>query len=113
MNRDPRPVALVSGASSGIGWSTAKALAAADYRVVVTARREDRLAQLADEIGRSGGSALAVAANLIQEADRERLISAVRQSWGRIDVLVNNAGHGWIGWQAQMPPDTRRSMLAL
>jgi len=106
-------VALVTGASSGIGWATAKALAALGYRVAVTARREERLARLVEEIGRAGGTALAIAADLSREAERERLVAAVRERWGQIDVLVNNAGHGWIGWQAAMPADVRQRLLAV
>ena len=90
---DPRaqdtPVAVITGASSGIGEATARALASEGYRVVLIARRADRIAQLASELG---SSALAIEADV---TDRESLVEAARRvqdTFGRVDVLVNNAG---------------------
>lgn len=81
-------ITVVTGASSGLGARFARVLAAAGATVVVTARRADRLAALADEL--PGGRA--IACDLADADDRERLVAAVTTEFGRVDVLVNNAG---------------------
>jgi short-subunit dehydrogenase len=85
-------VAIVTGASSGIGAASARALAGAGFRVVLAARRLERLEALAKEIAAASGSALSVAADLAREADCEGLVARTLRELGRIDVLVNNAG---------------------
>ena len=88
-NNDTTPVAVITGASSGIGAATARALAAHGYRVALLARRVDRLQQLADELGETS---IAIAADV---TDRDALVAAadqVKQQLGGADVLVNNAG---------------------
>ncbi len=85
-------VAIVTGASSGIGAASARALAAAGFRVVLAARRLERLEALAKEIAGAGGSALPVAADLAREADCAELVARTLRELGRVDVLVNNAG---------------------
>ena len=83
-------VAIVTGASSGIGEATAVALAEAGMRVVVAARRGDRLEQLLQRLG--DGNGLAVPTDVTDRRAVDRLAEAVLDRWGRIDVLVNNAG---------------------
>jgi NAD(P)-dependent dehydrogenase (short-subunit alcohol dehydrogenase family) len=85
-------IALVTGASSGIGKATAARLAREGAKVVVTARREERLASLVEEIGANGGSAHAVASDVTSESDRKRLVDAAVSHYGGLDVLVNAAG---------------------
>jgi len=85
-------VAIVTGASAGIGAASARALAAAGFRVVLAARRLERLEALAKQIAAEGGEALAFAADLAREADCAALVEGARREYGRIDVLVNNAG---------------------
>ncbi len=85
-------VAIVTGASSGIGAASARALAGAGFRVVLAARRLERLEALAKEITAVGGNALPVAADLAREADCVELVARALRELGRIDVLVNNAG---------------------
>jgi NAD(P)-dependent dehydrogenase (short-subunit alcohol dehydrogenase family) len=85
-------VAIVTGASSGIGAASARALAAAGFRVVLAARRLERLEALAKQVAAAGGSALPVAADLARESDCAELVARTRRELGRIDVLVNNAG---------------------
>ena len=111
MLTEPSPVALVTGASSGIGQSTARALAARSYRVALVARREDRLRQLVTEIESVGGSAFAIPADLAENVERERVVSAVRERWSRIDVVVNNAGLGWLSEYVKLPAERREAIL--
>lgn len=85
-------VALVTGASSGIGAATARALAARGAAVALVARRRDRLEELAAEIGSSGGTALAVPADVTDTAQAGAAVAATVEAWGRLDTLVNNAG---------------------
>jgi NAD(P)-dependent dehydrogenase (short-subunit alcohol dehydrogenase family) len=82
-------VAIVTGASAGIGEALALGLAGAGARVAVAARRRDRLDALARRIG---GEALAVACDVASAADVDRLVGETLARFGRIDVLVNNAG---------------------
>jgi NADP-dependent 3-hydroxy acid dehydrogenase YdfG len=86
--------ALVTGASSGIGAETARVLAAAGAAVVIAARRRDRLDALAAELAARGASVLAVPTDVRQERDIVACFAAVRERFGGVDVLVNNAGLG-------------------
>jgi len=85
-------VALVTGASSGIGEATAFALAAAGARVAVAARRRDRLEAVANKIRADGGEALVVEADFGVEAQAQRAVHETEKAFGRLDILVNNAG---------------------
>ena len=85
-------VAVVTGASSGIGEATAEALAAEGAAVVVAARREDRLAGLAERIRGDGGRVLAAVCDVTDESQAHGLIRKVVEEFGRVDILVNNAG---------------------
>jgi NADP-dependent 3-hydroxy acid dehydrogenase YdfG len=85
-------VALVTGASSGIGVATARALAAAGAHVSIAARRQDRLDALARDLEKSGVKALVLAADLLREEENRRIVAATEAHFGRLDILVNNAG---------------------
>ena len=85
-------VAVVTGASSGIGEATAEALAAEGATVVVAARREERLANLAKRIEEDGGRVLAAACDVADEDQAHGLIRKAEEEFGRVDILVNNAG---------------------
>jgi NAD(P)-dependent dehydrogenase (short-subunit alcohol dehydrogenase family) len=85
-------VAVVTGASSGMGVAFAEALAAAGARVILAARRLERLRELAAEIERQGGAAHPVACDVSREADVDRLVDETHGVYGPADVLVANAG---------------------
>jgi NADP-dependent 3-hydroxy acid dehydrogenase YdfG len=90
-------VALITGASSGIGEATARALAAQGAKVAVAARRLERLERLASEIGGGGRTALAIQSDI---TDQEQAIDAVGRTvdeLGRLDIIVNNAGQMLLG----------------
>src|SRR5690349_21414691 len=82
-------VALVTGASSGIGEATALALADEGARVALAARRGDRLATLAERIRSTGGEAMPVEADVTDEAAAVAMVEAVLRAWGRLDILLN------------------------
>jgi short-subunit dehydrogenase len=86
-------VALVTGASGGIGAGLATMLAAGGARVAVTARRRRELTQVADRISRAGGVAVPIAADLTDDASLASLAGQVQESLGPVDILVNNAGY--------------------
>lgn len=90
-------VIIVTGASAGIGEAAAREIARQGARVVVMARRRDRLDALAKEITATGGEAVAITGDITVAADRERVVAEAIERWGRIDALVNNAGYGQIG----------------
>jgi NADP-dependent 3-hydroxy acid dehydrogenase YdfG len=85
-------VAVITGASSGIGEATAEALSAERATVVVAARREDRLDDLVGRINGNRGQALAVECDVTDEEQAHALIQRAKDEFGRVDVLVNNAG---------------------
>ncbi len=87
-------VAIVTGASSGLGVSFASALAEAGADVVLAARREDRLKETAARVEQTGRRALPIAADLAEPADADRVVERAVAEFGRVDVLVNNAGIG-------------------
>ncbi len=108
--KTPYNLALVTGASSGIGAATARKLAAEGLRVVLVARRKERLEQLAQEIRAAGGQAEVFEADLTQTAERQAVIDYV-STLGNLDVLINNAGFGWQGWFDEMGWDLAEEML--
>ncbi|MDW6003950.1 SDR family oxidoreductase [Vibrio mangrovi] len=85
-------VALVTGASSGIGEATAKLLAQQGAKLVLVARREERLNQLANEIRDSGGEALVFVADITDSSQAQAAVKATIEHFSQLDILVNNAG---------------------
>ncbi|HTT56438.1 MAG TPA: SDR family NAD(P)-dependent oxidoreductase [Opitutaceae bacterium] len=101
-------VVIVTGASAGIGEAVARRLARAGARLVLGARRADRLAALAKELDPSGGRVLAVPGDVAVDADRRRLVETALARFGRVDALVNNAGYGTRGPVELVPVDLIR-----
>src|SRR6185503_14851596 len=99
-------VVVVTGASSGIGAATARAFGQAGARVVLAARRLDRLQAIAAEIESAGTGAetFVVVADMSRPEDIARLVDHTRTRFGRIDVLVNNAGFGRLNWLEKLDP---------
>ena len=85
-------VIVITGASSGIGNSTAKILAAKGAKLVVGARRIDRLETLQKEITEDGGEIIISKLDVTQKSDCDSLVNEAMKKWGRVDVLINNAG---------------------
>jgi NADP-dependent 3-hydroxy acid dehydrogenase YdfG len=93
MASDPDPVFLITGASTGIGAATARHAAEAGYRLVLSARSEDKLAALAEELG-GDERALAVRCDVTEWADQQALVQRALDAYGRVDVAFANAGFG-------------------
>ena len=106
-------VALVTGASSGIGEATARTLASHGAAVVVAARRKDRLDTLVKEIGASGGTALAVECDVTVQDDATALVARTVDELGRLDTLINNAGVMLLGPIVDAPIEEWNRMVDL
>jgi short-subunit dehydrogenase len=104
-------IAVVTGASSGIGAATARKLAKQGLHVILVARRRERLEQLAVEIRLSNGKADIISADLSEESERQRVFTLVESEYGQTDVLINNAGMGWYGFGTDMPWTTASEIL--
>ncbi len=100
-------VVIVTGASSGIGEATARAFSRAGDRVVLTARRVDRLQQIARELPES----LVVTADLARPEQIKRVVEETLRCYGQIDVLVNNAGFGEHNWFDRSSEETLRRQI--
>jgi NADP-dependent 3-hydroxy acid dehydrogenase YdfG len=85
-------VAIVTGASSGIGYATCLALSKAGARVAAGARRTDRLESLEKEIAKNGGEILIQKLDVTKKAECDSFVDAAAKKWGMVDILVNNAG---------------------
>src|SRR5712691_2589895 len=91
-NKSRGKVVVITGASSGLGEAAARLLSAQGATVVLGARRSDRLQSLADELSGSGGKALAIATDVTHRNQVKRLVDTAAQKFGRVDVMINNAG---------------------
>ncbi len=105
-----KPVLLITGASSGIGASTARAAAESGWRLVLAARREDELAKLAEELG-GDDTAIAVRCDVTDWEDNERLASTAIDTFGGFDAVFANAGFGAKRGFLEESPEQWREMV--
>jgi 3-oxoacyl-[acyl-carrier protein] reductase len=105
-------VALVTGASSGLGVQFVKALAENGAAVALVARRVDRLKSLKDEIEGKGGHALVIEADVTDHAAITRAFDVAEKAFGTVTILVNNAGIAHGGRAVEMPPEEWRKVLS-
>ncbi len=104
-------VAIITGASSGIGEATAKKFAADGAKVVLAARRADRLEDLKKEIEKSGGQALVVETDVTKPNDVKKLVKRTKETFGPCDILVNNAGIMPLSYMKNMKVDEWLKMV--
>jgi dihydroflavonol-4-reductase len=104
-------VAVVTGASSGIGALTARRLAQAGYHLVLVARRRRHLDEIAAEIRDAGGMADVLSVDLARPEGPQAVFDHVMERYQGLDVLVNNAGFGWYGYASDMPWVTAQDMI--
>jgi 3-oxoacyl-[acyl-carrier protein] reductase len=105
-------VALVTGASSGLGVQFAKALAENGAALALVARRADRLKALKEEIEKMGGKVVAIEADVTDRAAMTRAFDAAEEAFGTVTILVNNAGIAHGGRAVDMPPEEWRKVLS-
>jgi NADP-dependent 3-hydroxy acid dehydrogenase YdfG len=113
MKRLDGRIALVTGASSGIGEATALALAEAGARVAIAARRKDRLQALADRLAPLGAEPLVLDADLLDEHVAQKIVADTEAHFGKLDILVNNAGVMYLEPVAEADLGRWRRMLEL
>lgn len=106
-------VALITGASMGIGAATARDLARCGAQVVMVARGADQLREQVSLINAAGGKAMAMPADISDPRQVERLIADTHDAFGKIDVLVNNAGMGWGKLLAHSSPSEIQRIVAV
>ena len=105
-------MALITGASSGIGEAAALRLAREGLRLILVARRKEKLEAVASRVQSAGGQAHVLAADLTNAAERAEVLAAAHDL-GPLDLLINNAGFGWYGYVSRMPLPLARQMLAV
>jgi NADP-dependent 3-hydroxy acid dehydrogenase YdfG len=106
-----RKVVIVTGASSGIGEATARLLCKEGAKVVLVARRKDRIDNLEKELKSSGGEALAIEGDVTSKEDCAKIIKQVLDEWKQVDILINNAGVMLLGPVLDAPIEEWERMI--
>lgn len=106
-------VTIITGASAGIGRATARLFAENGAHVVLAARSTEKLEALTDEIQTQGGSVLAVPTDVAQEESVQHLVAKTIERYGRVDILINNAGVGGAGAIADYPAEAYQQLIAI
>lgn len=106
-----RQVIAITGASAGIGRATALRLACDGHAIAICARRRDRLEETANAIREAGGEPLPIAADVTSEADIQAFVDAVLERFGRLDVMMCNAGFGVYGSIDAIAPEHMRELM--
>lgn len=104
-------VIAITGASAGIGQACAVRLARHGARVALSARRADRLASIETELRAQGAQVITVPGDVTSDADMQRLVSGAAGRFGRLDVMIANAGAGYHGTLEETPPDVVRRLM--
>ena len=104
-------VAVITGASSGIGQQLALQLSSQGVQLIANARREERLEALKQEVETSGGRLHMVAGDITEPATRKNIIQMASEQFGKIDILINNAGVGAIGTFAEASEERLRKIM--
>ena len=107
----PQRVTAITGASAGIGRATALRLARDGGAVLLSARRQDRLDEVAAEVRQAGGAAVVVPSDVTSEADMERLVASAVERFGRLDAVMCNAGFGIYGRLDDITAAQMRSLI--
>ena len=102
---------LITGASSGIGWQIARQLGTQNAKLVVTARRRERLDELCEWVQNNGGECQAVSGDITDPEHRRQLLEACQSEYGGLDILVNNAGTTAMGPFAEASEDRLRTIF--
>ena len=105
--------ALITGASSGFGRHFGDVLSQAGANVVLAARRKDRLDAAVGEIEAAGGTAMAVELDVTEDDSAENAFTDATEAYGRVDIVINNAGVASSAWFAQVSPEEWRSVMAV
>ena len=92
MSRLEGKVAIITGGNSGVGAATAKLFAKEGAKVVISARREAQLKDVADAILEAGGEVLPVVTDIYKKGDADKLVAKAVEAYGKVDILINNAG---------------------
>ena len=106
-------VTIITGASAGIGLATARLFAAEGARLVLAARSQDKLESLAAELRQQSHEALPIRTDVRDQAAVKRMVAQAQQHFGRIDILINNAGQSAAGTVAEISPEHFRQIIEL